>query len=277
MKRTLGLSILMLSIFCDSYSQFYYKDIVSTIQAKKEMDSYKSAGIHHVKINSIESNGENSPGFYCEKKISKDYKKTTLYTKSIGTSKSVLISYFNDNNQLIKTYDSSDIVVTTNEYLYDNNKRLIKITTTSQSNDDDFVNKLNEEHLYLYPDNSVLPERMYRIKNLKDSSTVIFSSDENNQIAIEKDTRDASKYYYYYTSSNQISDIVHTNEYKQKLIADYIFEYNSLGKISQMTTTEDSNDNFLIWKYSYDNDLKTMERIYSKEGKLIGKLEYQYK
>ncbi len=277
MKRTLGLNILMLFIFCDSYSQFYYKDIVSTIQAKKEMDSYKSAGIHHVKINSIESNGENSPGFYCEKKISKDYKKTTLYTKSIGTSKSVLISYFNDNNQLIKTYDSSDIVVTTNEYLYDNNKRLIKIITTSQSNDDDFVNKLNEEHLYLYPDNSVLPERMYRIKNLKDSSTVIFSSDENNQIAIEKDTRDASKYYYYYTSSNQISDIVHTNEYKQKLIADYIFEYNSLGKISQMTTTEDSNDNFLVWKYSYDNDLKAMERIYSKEGKLIGKLEYQYK
>lgn len=277
MKRTLGLSILMLFTFCKSYAQFYYKDIVSTIQAKKEMDSYRSAGIHQVKINSIETDGENSPGFYCEKKISKDYKKTSLYTKSIGTSKSVLISYFNDNNQLIKTYDSSDIVVSTNEYVYDNNKRLIKIITTSQSYDDDFVNKLNEEHLYIYPENSVLPERMYRIKNLKDSSTVIFSSDENNQIAIEKDTRDASKYYYYYNSSNQISDIVHVNEFKQKLVADYIFEYNSLGQITQMTTTEDGDNNFLIWKYTYDNELKTMERIYSKEGKLIGKLEYLYK
>lgn len=277
MKRTLGLTILMLFTFCNSYSQFYYKDIVSTIQTKKEMDSYKSAGIHQVKIYSIESNGENSPGFYCEKKISKDYKKTTLYTKSIGTSKSVLISYFNDNNQLIKTYDSSDIVVSTNDYVYDDNKRLIKIITSSQSNDDDFVNKLNEEHLYIYLENSVLPERMYRIKNLKDSSTVIFSSDENNQIAIEKDTRDASKYYYYYTSSNKISDIVHTNEFKQKLVADYIFEYNSLGQISQMTTSEDGDNNFLVWKYSYENDLKSMERIYSKDGKLIGKIEYQYK
>jgi hypothetical protein len=277
MKRTLGLGILMIFAFSDIYAQFYYKDIISTIQSKKEMDTYIAAGIHQIKINSIESDGENSPGFYCEKKITKDYKKSTLYTKSIGTSKSVLISYFNDNSQLIKTYDSSDLVVSTNDYVYDDKKRLIKIITTSQSNDDDFVNKLIEEHDYIYPENSILPERMYRIKNQKDSSIVIFSKDENDQIAIEKDTRDASKYYYYYTSSKQISDIVHTNEYKQKLVADYIFEYNNLGQISQMTTTEDGNDNFITWKYTYDNELKTMEKVYSKDGKLIGKLEYQYK
>jgi len=277
MKRTLGLSIFMLITICNNYAQYYYKDIVSTIQAKKEMESYKSAGIHQMKINSIESNGENSSGFYCEKKISKDYKKTTLFTKSIGTSKSVLISYFNDNNQLIKTYDSSELVISTNEYVYDNNNRLIKITTASHSSDDDFVNKLKEEHIYVYTNNTDVPELMYRIKNSKDSNLVIFSIDENNHISIEKDTRDASKYYYYYTTSNHISDIVHTNEYKQKLVADYIFEYNNLGQISQMTTTADGDDNFLIWKYAYDNGLKTMERIYSKDGKLIGKLEYIYK
>jgi hypothetical protein len=275
MKRTLGLSILMLITICNNYAQYYYKDIVSTIQAKKEMESYKSAGIHQMKINSIESNGENSQGFYCEKKITKDYKKTSLYTKSIGTSKSVLISYFNDDNQLIKTYDSSELVISSNEYVYDNN-RLIKITTVSKSSDDDFVNNLKEEHIYIYTNNTDLPERMYRIKNSKDSNLVVFSIDENNHISIEKDTRNASKYYYYYTTSNQISDIVHTNEYKQKLVADYIFEYNSLGQISQMTTTEDGNDNFLVWKYAYDNGLKTMERIYSKDGKMIGKLEYKY-
>ena len=275
MKRTLGLSILMLITICNNYAQYYYKDIVSTIQAKKEMESYKSAGIHQMKINSIESNGENSQGFYCEKKITKDYKKTSLYTKSIGTSKSVLISYFNDDNQLIKTYDSSELVISSNEYVYDNN-RLIKITTVSKSSDDDFVNNLKEEHIYVYTNNTDLPERMYRIKNSKDSNLVVFSIDENNHISIEKDTRNASKYYYYYTTSNQISDIVHTNEYKQKLVADYIFEYNSLGQISQMTTTEDGNDNFLVWKYAYDNGLKTMERIYSKDGKMIGKLEYKY-
>lgn len=277
MKRTLGLSILMLITICNNYAQYYYKDIVSTIQAKQEMESYKLAGIHQIKINSIESNGENSTGFYCEKKITKDYKKASLYTKSIGTSKSVLISYFNDNNQLIKTYDSSELVISTNEYVYDNNNRLIKISTSSQSSDDDFVNKLKEEHIYVYTNNTDVPERMYRIKNSKDSILVIFSIDENNHISIEKDTRDASKYYYYYTTSNQISDIVHTNEYKQKLVADYIFEYNSSGQISQMTTTEDGDNNFLVWKYSYDNNLKSMERIYTNDGKLIGKLEYEYK
>ena len=261
-----------------SEAQFYYKDIISSIQAKKEIEAYKSAGVHQVKINSLESDGTNSSGFYCEKKISKDYKKSTLYTKSIGTNKSVLISYYNDNNQLIKTYDSSDLVVSTNDYEYDQNNRLKKISTTSQSNDDDFVNKLKEEHLYIYAGNSDLPERMYRIRNLKDSNMVIFSIDENNHVGIEKDTRDASKYYYYYTAANQISDIVHTNEYKQKLVADYIFEYNTSSQISQMTTAEEGgDDNVLIWRYAYENNLKTMERIYSKDGKLIGKLEYEYK
>lgn len=278
MKRILGLSMLLLFTIIKSEGQFYYKDIVSSLQAKKEIESYKSAGIHQVKINSLESDGTNSSGFYCEKKISKDYKKSTLYTKSIGTNKSVLISYYNDNNQLIKTYDSSDLVVSTNNYEYDQDNRLKKITTTSQSNDDDFVNKLMEEHLYFYSGNTDLPERMYRIRNSKDSNLVIFSLDENNHVGIEKDTRDASKYYYYYTAANQISDIVHTNEYKQKLVADYIFEYNTSGQISQMTTAEEGgDDNFLIWRYSYDNNLKAMERIYSKDGKLIGKLEYEYK
>jgi hypothetical protein len=105
----------------------------------------------------------------------------------------------------------------------------------------------------------------------------LFSIDENNNIAIEKDTKNGSKYYYYYDESNRLTDIVHTNEFKQKLIADYVFEYNDEGQINQMTTTEDGNDNFTVWKYDFENNLKVKERIFDKNGILIGKIIYEYK
>ena len=70
---------------------------------------------------------------------------------------------------------------------------------------------------------------------------------------------------------------MHTNEFKQRLVADYVFEYNEEGKISEMTTTEDGKDNFTVWKYDYENHLKVKERIFDRNGMLMGKIIYEYK
>ena len=276
MNKIISISMFFFATPLFSKAQFFYKDIISTTQAAEELETYQMSGVHNIKINSIESNGEPSEGFFCEKKISKDYKKVTLYTKLNGSSKSILISYFNEKKQLLKTYDSSEIVVSSNEYEYDNKGRLTSIKYTSHSNDDDFVNQITEEHVYFYKEEN-LPQSMYRIKNTTDTTIVLFSLDEHNNISIEKETKNASKYYYYYNTSHKLTDIVHSNEYKNKLVADYLFEYNAQGLLSQMTTTEDGNDNFSIWKYSYDDKLKTQERIFSKDGVMLGKMEYEYK
>ena len=63
----------------------------------------------------------------------------------------------------------------------------------------------------------------------------------------------------------------------KKLIADYVFEYNDEGQINQMTTTEDGIDNFTVWKYDFENNLKVKESIFDKNGILIGKIIYEYK
>jgi hypothetical protein len=101
--------------------------------------------------------------------------------------------------------------------------------------------------------------------------------DEKNNIAIEKDTRNGRKYFYYYDDKNRLTDIVHTNEFKEKLLPDYLFEYNASGQLVQMTSTEEGGSYYYIWKYSYENGLRSKEKLYSKERKLMGSISYEYK
>jgi hypothetical protein len=271
-------SLLILSIFfgTEIFAQFLYRDLISVEQANEEMATYKKAGIKNIKIKSLEANGEESEDFFCEKKISKDFLKTSLYTRTGNEGKSLMESFFNKQGLLIKTYDSSEIVVSRNEFFYDNNNRLSSTLSYSKSNDDDFVNEITEAHVYRYNEDGI-PVSMLRIKNQTDTIIILFSPDENNNVGIEKETKNGSKYYYYYDENKRLTDVVHTNEFKQKLVADYVFEYNEEGKISSMTTTEDGNDNFTVWKYDYENHLKVKERIFDRNGMLLGKIIYEYK
>ena len=274
--KQVSLLILSICFGTEIYAQFLYRDLISVGQANEEMATYKKAGIKNIKIKSLEPNGEESEGFFCEKKISKDFKKTSLYTRTGNEGKSLMESFFNKEGLLIKTYDSSEIVVSRNEFFYDNNNRLSSTLSYSKSNDDDFVNEITEAHVYRYNEDGI-PVSMLRIKNQTDTIIILFSPDENNNVGIEKETKNGSKYYYYYDENKRLTDIGHTNEFKQRLVADYVFEYNEEGKISSMTTTEDGNDNFTVWKYDYENHLKVKERIFDRNGMLMGKIIYEYK
>ena len=44
-----------------------------------------------------------------------------------------------------------------------------------------------------------------------------------------------------------------------------------------MTTTEEGGNNYFIWKYNYDNNLRSQERLFSKDRRLMGRIEYEYK
>lgn len=269
--------LITISLICclASKSQYYYKDIITVKQTSADMAAFKESGIRKIKVKSIEPDGEINKDFFCEKRISKDYKTSFLYTRSNNTGKSLMESYFNNTGQLIKTYDSSEFVVSNCVYQYNNEGQLSKTSYTSRSSDDDFINQIVEEHIYEYNDKNLL-SRMYRVKNSKDTITILFSNDEKNNIALEKDTRDGSKYYYYYDANNRLTDVVHASQYKEKLIADYIFEYNSSNQIVKMTTTEEGENGYLVWKYTYDGKLKTNEKIFSRGKKLVGQIQYEY-
>jgi hypothetical protein len=257
-------------------AQYYYKDFVGTQQASIDIKQYKKSNIHLVSLKSFESDGTESEGFFCEKKIAKNFKKVSLYTRLGSSGKSLMESYFNEEGLLLKTYDSSEIAVSTNIFEYDNSKKLQKTISYSKSNDDDFINQLTEMHIYHYDENNIL-SGMTRVKNNADSIEIIFSQDENGNIAIEKDLKSNMVYYYYYDDQKRLTDIVHQNNITNKLVADYIFEYTDANQISKMTTTEPGSDNYFIWKYDYENNLRMLERVFSKDLKLMGKITYEYK
>ena len=275
MKKTFILVLSLFSIGLSLQAQYYYRDIISNKQLLAEMAIYKENKIRSIKIKSFEDDGTESDGFFCEKKISKDYRKTELFTRSNISGISLFISLFNDKGQLLSTSDSSEIAVSVNKYSYDKDGRLSSILSIIKSSDDDFTNEIQEEHIYYY--NSInLPEKMIRVKNKYDSITIYFGLDENNNLGIEKDSKNGFKYYYYYDNKNRITDIVHSNDATTKLLPDYLFEYNNAGQLVQMTNTEEGGSNYFVWKYSYDNGLRNREKCYSKERKLMGSIEYEY-
>jgi hypothetical protein len=257
-------------------AQFYYKDILSNRQVVADMKAYKENKVRTINIKSFNDDGSESEGFICEKKISRDYKSSELFTRADIAAASLFTSAFDSDGKLISTNDSSAISVTAINYTYDDKNRIHSIFSTIKSHDDDFNNLITEEHIYTYSETN-LPVSMIKIKNGKDRINILFANDERGNVAIEKDVKTGAKFYYYYDAKNRLTDIVQENEYSQKLKPDYMFEYNNAGSITQMTAVEEGSNNYFVWKYSYDNGMRIKERCFTNERRLMGSIEYIYK
>ena len=269
-------TIVILAISITSNAQYYYKDILSNKQLIAEMAQLKDQKVRTVSLKSFEDDGSPSEGFFCEKNINRNYSTVETLTKSNVTGASVFTSTFNDKGLLTQTIDSSDISSSTSLYTYTGGGLIKSILSIVRSSDDDFKNEIKEEHIYEYDDRD-MPVKMIRIKNFGDSTLFVFSNDENNNISIEKNTKTGDTYYYYYDIKKRITDVVRLNQFNQKMLPDYIFEYNNAGLITQMTTTEEGGSYYYIWKYTYENGLRVREKCFSKEKRLMGTIEYEYK
>lgn len=277
MKRTFVLPLLLTLTSGAVNAQYYYKDLISNNELQADMARYKENKVRTINIKSFEDDGSPSEGFFAQKKISKDYSRTELFTRSNISAPSLLITTFNNKGQLLQTHDSSDISVTKNTYQYNADGKISNITSSIRSSDDDFTSEIHEQHLYAYDANG-RPERMVRVKNHRDSITILFAPDEHGNIAIEKDTRSGTKFYYYYDAKNRLTDVVQENDFKIRMQPDYLFEYNnSAGLVSQMTAVEEGGNNYYVWKYTYDNGLRVREKCFTKERKMMGTIEYEYK
>lgn len=260
-----------------SNAQYYYQDIYSNQALLTEMAKLKEQKIRTITVKSFEDDGSESEGFFLEKKIAKNYASMETFSRSYMSAASVLTTRFNKLGLLENTTDSSDIVVRSSSYTYNEKKQLTGVVSSIRSSDDDFVTEILEEHIYLYNEKGILM-KMHKVKNKVDTTEILFSTDEKNNVAIEKDTKTGSKYYYYYDGKNRLTEIAHSNDFMQGIYPDYQFEYNNAGLITQMINTEEgANKYYFIWKYTYSDGLRTREKCYSKERRLMGTIEYEYK
>ena len=274
MKKFFLAGFILLS-FSALQAQYYYKDLVSNAQVVSDMKSYKENKIKKIVLKSFEDNGEESRGFFCEKKLNRDYSKAELYTRADISAASLFTSTFDRDGKLLNTYDSSLLSVTHIVYNYTPENLINSITSTVRSTDEDFSNEIKEEHFYKYEDGK--PAKMIRVKNGRDTTDILLALDDNGNVAIEKDTKNGTKFFYYYDAKNRLTDIVQANEYSQRAKPDYIFEYNNAGLLTQMTAVEEGSKSFYVWKYNYENGLRIKERCFTDERKLMGSIEYEYK
>lgn len=264
-------------------AQYYYKDIVTKQQAAEEMQAWKELKIRTIKVHSFEANKEPSEGFFCEKQISRDYRRVETYTRTYNSSKSLLTSYYNKSGQLIQSRDSSELNVTVSDYQYNAAGKIIGIVSSSSSSDDDFQTVLKEEHQYKY-DEQQKPIQLLKIKNDRDSTLIDFVLDEKGNVSDEIEPgKDGKHYYYYYDAKNRLTDIVKFHILLKKLLPDFSFEYNSANQVTQMIVVEDGVTRFTkdprvftTWKYFYSGGLRIIEKCYDNEGSLLGYIEYEY-
>lgn len=268
----------VLFIAFSSSAQYYYKDIIGTKESSDIIKTYMKSKVIAVMLTSYDADNVKSDNLLFQQRFFPDSRilKTITGTGEDNANTSTVFTYADDNGNIIKTVDSSGIVVNTTSYNYDASGNLNMITISSS----DTTSSELEQHIWQWENGK--PSKMFRIKNKRDTTYVNFKLDENGNVSEETEThkRVTSKpYYYYYNDSNQLTDIVRYNERAKQLLPEYMFEYSPSSQVIQKITVPTNNSDYLIWRYQYNpQGLKVKEVVYSKKDKRnpLGKVEYQY-
>ena len=257
-------------------AQFYYMDVLTTKQTNQLYKQLRNFDTRKISATSYEGD-EMSEDFFLEQVISNDGKQITTRSASINNE----VSFFFSNyvaNRISHTVDSSKHATNTVDYIYDNGGRILQINSNSKDFDGTYM--LTENHSWTYNDTG-LPLTMLKVKNGTDTTFVAFDHDADGNVSEEKwqkKNQTIETYYYYYNAKKQLSDIVRYRAKAQKLLPDFMFEYDSEGHISQMTQTQGGIANYIVWRYTYNADgLKEKELVYSKKGELLGRIQYKYR
>jgi YD repeat-containing protein len=276
MKKALLFAIILFAVF-NAQSQFYYLDIIGTKQTNQQYKLIRANQLRRINAISYENNNEPSKDFFLDQTVENDARQITTRSATIGSLPSYFISYYN-NNRLVKTVDSGTNAINTVEYNYDNAGRVSSINSVSKDFDGTSIN--TETHSWTYNDKGA-PANMLRIKNNADTTKVSFNYDDQENVAEEiwkKNNRAIETYYYYYNAKKQLTDVVRYNRKAKAMIPDYILEYDNAGHITQMTQTQATAANYLIYKYVYnERGMKDKEFVFNKRKELLGRIEYSYK
>jgi len=273
--KKLPLLILLLFYFAAN-SQYYYKDIVAATDITRLMKTYTANNIQKISAKGITPEGSSSSEFSEVGEVNgTTLKVTTNNNKAISTLK----FNFNDRGQLINSVDSAINIKSLSTYTYDANGKIISISNAATDADSSGDFSQTEVHQYIYKDGKL--DRMWRIINKKDSLEVRFGTDEHGNVIEERNFRRgvlADPIYYYYDDRNRLTDIVRFNYKANRLLPDFLFEYDDNDRVIQkITTTSGNNLGYLTWRYLFDEKgLKTKEALFNKDKQLQGRIDYSY-
>ncbi len=276
-------------------AQYYYKDIIGTLETNRQMKTYLANKVKTVSATGFDQRGAKNSGFaeYQEVKENGTILKTSTFN---NMNKTVIYSKFDNLGRLIRMTDSSTAIESVSTYEYDANSRIIRVENLTKDSANDFNQA--EVHLWFY-NVAGKPEKMWRIINNTDSLEIRINPDEDGNPGDERVFKkgiETSQYYYYYDEEkqlkfvqtgaiyyyyddkNRLSDIVRYNLKARRLLPDFMFEYDDNDRVIQkITTTANIKLGYLIWRYIFDEKgLKTKEALFNKDKQVTGKIEYNY-
>ncbi len=257
-----------------SFGQYYYKDIVTTQQVNHTYLVFRNNKVIEVKLTSFQGERPVTDGFVCEQKVARN--QVVTYTKTADAGESFFTASYNGKGLLVKTADSSAETISTSQYQYDAEDRLLQIINETHARDRS--SQTTEIHTWQY-NAAGKPAKMFRIRNGKDTLAVVFRLDDKMNVSEETIVKGATPetIYYYYDGQNRITDIVRYNMKAKRLLPDYIFEYEENGELATMLVVPEGSSEYLKWYYKYDDaGLKAVEFCYDKKKVLQGKIEYSY-
>jgi YD repeat-containing protein len=275
MKNLFLLFLITLSL--PSFSQYYYKDLVSSEETGRLMKTYLLNKVSIVLAAGYDPNGVKTNDFDEKREVLQNgtiLKTTTRH----NTDFTVSISRFSDQHRLLEITDSSAGFRSVTMYDYDASGKISSIRNNTKDSSDE-INPA-EIHFWFY-NATGQPVRMIQVINGTDSTEYKFQTDENGNVMNEQSFRKGNPgemIYYYYDDKNRLTDIVRYNERLKKLLPDYMFEYDENDHVIQkLTTLSNMHLGYLIWRYAYnDRGLKTKEALYNKDKVMTGKIEYSY-
>jgi hypothetical protein len=274
MKSFLVFSFLL--ILLTANSQYYYKDIRGTKETADLIKSYRNNKVSRVLLNSYDAENTKSDDFYVEQIFSLPNQFLRTTTRSGVTNESVLVSFTDASGNVIKTIDSSETIITTSIYNY-NDKGMLQSVISSSADTAHSINQ-TEEHRWEYENDKIV--RMLRIKDKMDTAYISFKSDDKGNVIQEQSVRKgitSEPVYYYYDSNNRLTDIVRFSNKAKRLLPEYLFEYSPSNQVIQKITVPANSSEYLIWRYQYDEKgLKIKEAVFDKHKQLTGKIEYIY-
>lgn len=276
MKNTIAALLLFTSL--TTKAQYYYKDIIGTAETNQLLKAYAANNVSAVSLKSYEGDGSASENFSVQQSRSVAQRVLKTVTTSGVTDETILNAWYDENNRLLKTTDTTASIINTAVYTYDAEGKIISIKSYSG---DTLKSVQAEEHQWFYT-NDGKPLQMLRIVNGKDTSVIKFKLDEDGNVSEEtlfKKGKGSDPVYYYYNDKNRLTDIVRYNYKLKKLLPDYMFEYSDAGQVIQkITVPSNKASEYLIWRYQYDNKgLKVKEACFTKDKQLTGKIEYNYR
>lgn len=271
------LTFIFLIFLIQLKAQFYYSDIVTVNTSNELYANHKKNNIKKVTVKNITKNNEEEDinKFVFKQTYNRDYSQLKWeLSLPNGGERTYTTNY--SNNKIIRKDDEGLNINSLIRYEYENNL-LIAIKTSSI--DTSVFDGFFENHFFYYDKNN-FPSKMLKVKNNSDTTVVVFEKDEQGNIGEEKWFKKnelIETYYYYYNEKKQLTDIVRFNEKYQKMLPEFIFEYNENNLLSKMTRIPFGNTNYTTTIFDYNNNgLKTFESIYTKRGELLNKVEYSY-